>query len=204
MLAARSRTTVTGAAVFQRARGLQCMVDPARPDEERVGQAVHIAHDVGRDRFLFSQGDEQPFGTARDRARYVQERAGLRAAGKNERRQRLEARARRDRSRVRVPRVGADTSGMPSQRSCGKVASSLPRLNSTSCVHASQRSSSRRRSRARQHHRLRADDARARCARRPIALESSSIVPYASMRSAVFLTRCPPTSPVVPSSPVRV
>jgi hypothetical protein len=38
----------------------------------------------------------------------------------------------------------------------------------------------------------------------PIALLSSSTVPYASTRAESFATRVPSPRPVVPSSPVRV
>ena len=103
------------------------------------------------------------------------------------------ASAGRSRSASSMARSSASTSdplicGNDAFRSDPGVASSVPRLNSASCVHASQ--ASRRSVRA-----LVEAAERSSARAMPIALESSSTVPYVSMRSAFFLTREPPIKP---------
>ena len=84
-------------------------VDPARPDEERVGEAVHVAHHFVGDGFVVAERHEEPFDATRDGARLVEERARVGTAGEDEVRERLEvALARIDRPLERFGVGGPD------------------------------------------------------------------------------------------------
>src|ERR1700680_4091883 len=85
------------------------VIDPARPNEERVGEAVHVDERLGLDGFAFGEGEQEALGAARDRARLMAKPSGIRAAGMDEvveRRQILLAAVDRAFERARV--LGGD------------------------------------------------------------------------------------------------
>ena len=60
------------------------MIDPARPNEERIGEAIDERLERGRDLLALSERDEKAFGAARDRPRLMQERSGVPATRMDE------------------------------------------------------------------------------------------------------------------------
>src|SRR5579871_1097925 len=72
-------------------RSAERVVDPARPHEERVGEAVEKAQcGVAGSVLALPQRDGEALGAAADRPRELQPRAGKRSAGMDEVRQRRE------------------------------------------------------------------------------------------------------------------
>src|ERR1700684_1786184 len=69
---------------------IRLVVRRAAEDEQQVGEAVEVAHDLRI--ALLADGDRAPLGAAADGAADVQMRGGWRAAGDHERAQRLERR----------------------------------------------------------------------------------------------------------------
>ncbi len=179
-------------------RNAGSVVDPARPYKERVRKSVEISQ-----RLVAPTSSRSLSATKRRSARRQIVRAkwrhapGIEPPGWMKFESGGRSACASSMARSSACTSAPPTEGRSSRRSAGSVASSLPRLNSASCVHASQ--ASRRAPRSWSCSRGR-NAARAM----PIALESSSIVPYVSIRGEFFLTRPPPISPVIPWSPVRV
>ena len=57
-------------------RNTECVVDPARPNEERVGEPIEKAQRFATGLVFVEKRDQKALGAAADRSREVERRAG--------------------------------------------------------------------------------------------------------------------------------